>query len=120
MSKYNFFSGPYFPVFRLNTGKYGLEKTPYLDTFHTVSDLPICLMLQIIDKCFSGSNLVSTEAVYSWYSWYLQKPEALAQVFSCKFCEIFKNTFSYRTPPVATSDGTNLTLFSPIFHFFTP
>ena len=42
-------SGPYFPKFRLNTetygvspvfspntGKYGPEKTPYLDTFHAV------------------------------------------------------------------------------------
>ena len=27
------FSGPYFPVFGLNTEKYGPEKTPYLDTF---------------------------------------------------------------------------------------
>ena len=26
----------YFPVFRLNTGKYGPEKTPYLSTFHVV------------------------------------------------------------------------------------
>ena len=31
------------------------------------------------------------------------KKETLAQVFSCKFCKIFKNTFSYRTPPVAPS-----------------
>ena len=37
------FSGPYFPVFGLNTeiygpntGKYGPEKTPHLDTFHAV------------------------------------------------------------------------------------
>ena len=30
------FSGPYFPVFGLNTGKYGPEKTTYLGTFHTV------------------------------------------------------------------------------------
>ena len=29
------------------------------------------------------------------------KKETLAQVFSCEFCEIFKNTFSYRTPQVA-------------------
>ena len=36
MSKYGVFSGPYFPVFGLNTGKYGPEKTPYLDTFHAV------------------------------------------------------------------------------------
>ena len=30
------FSGPYFPVFSSNTGKYGPEKTLYLDTFHAV------------------------------------------------------------------------------------
>ena len=42
-SKYGVFSGPYFPVLglndwisSLNTEKYGLEKTPYLDTFHAV------------------------------------------------------------------------------------
>ena len=27
----------------------------------------------------------------------------LAQVFSCEYCEIFKNTFFYRAPPVAAS-----------------
>ena len=31
------------------------------------------------------------------------KKESLAQVFSCEFCEISKNTFSYRTPPLAAS-----------------
>ena len=31
------------------------------------------------------------------------KKEALAQVFSCEFCEIYKNTFYYRTPLVAAS-----------------
>ena len=31
------------------------------------------------------------------------KIEALEQVVSSKFCEISMNTFSYRTPPVATS-----------------
>ena len=36
MSKYGLFPGPYFPVFSPNTGKYGPEKTPYLDTFHVV------------------------------------------------------------------------------------
>ena len=28
-----------------------------------------------------------------------------SQVFSCKFCEIFKNTFFYRTPPLAASES---------------
>ena len=30
------FSGPYFPVFGLNKGKYGPNKTAHLDTFHPV------------------------------------------------------------------------------------
>ena len=33
------------------------------------------------------------------------KKETLAQVFSCEFCEISDNTFSYRTPPVAVSEA---------------
>ena len=36
VSKYGVFSGPYFPIFGLNIGKYGPEKIPYLDTFHAV------------------------------------------------------------------------------------
>ena len=45
MSKCGGFSGPYFPIFGLNTEisvfspnsvKYGPEKAPYLDTFRTV------------------------------------------------------------------------------------
>ena len=35
-------------------------------------------------------------------AWGLKEP--LTQVFSCEFCEILKNTFFYRTPPVATSE----------------
>ena len=31
------------------------------------------------------------------------KKKALAQVFSCEFCEIYKNAFYYRTPLVAAS-----------------
>ena len=36
VSIYGGFSGPYFSVFGLNTGKYRPEKFPYLDTFHIV------------------------------------------------------------------------------------
>ena len=32
----SYFSGPYFPVFSPNTGKYGPEITPYLVIFHAV------------------------------------------------------------------------------------
>ena len=36
VSKYAVISGPYFPVVNPNTGKYGPEITPYLDTFDAV------------------------------------------------------------------------------------
>ena len=32
------------------------------------------------------------------------KKETLAQVFSCEFCEISKNTFFHKTPLVAASE----------------
>ena len=33
----------------------------------------------------------------------LKKEENLAQLLSCEFCEIFKNTFLKKTTPVAAS-----------------
>ena len=36
VSIYEVFSSSYFPLFGLNTGKYGPEKTAYLDTFRVV------------------------------------------------------------------------------------
>ena len=44
VSKYGVISGLYFPVFSSNTGKYGPEITPYLDTFHAVR----CLIRSLI------------------------------------------------------------------------
>ena len=41
VSKYGVISGPYFPVFGLNIGKYGPEINPYLDIFHAVMELLI-------------------------------------------------------------------------------
>ena len=35
------------------------------------------------------------------------KKGTLARVFSCEFCGICKNTFSYRTPLVAASETTS-------------
>ena len=36
LSKYGVFSGSYFPVFGLNTGKYGPEETLYLNIIRTL------------------------------------------------------------------------------------
>ena len=48
VSKYGVFSDSCLPVFSPNTGKYGPEKTPYLDTFHAV------FMLEV--GCLYGKN----------------------------------------------------------------
>ena len=43
------------------------------------------------------------------------KKRLLTQVFSCKKCEIFKNSFFYKTPPVATFEEMNfLTNWIPV------
>ena len=39
VSKYGVFSGPFFPVLGLNTGKYRLEKNPYLDILQAMWNL---------------------------------------------------------------------------------
>ena len=41
LSKYGVSSGPYFPVSSLYAGKYGPEKTPYLNFFQTVISVKI-------------------------------------------------------------------------------
>ena len=38
--------------------------------------------------------------------------ETLAKMFSCEFCEIFKNIFFYKTPLVAASVASTLKLTS--------
>ena len=70
--KYRVFSGPYFPIFGLNTEIYsvnlriqseyrkirtGPEKTLYLDTFHTVIRLKMLKHLQTLKlKFFKGAK----------------------------------------------------------------
>ena len=38
------------------------------------------------------------------------KKETLAHAFSCEFCELFKNTFLYRTPPMTAPDNAIFTI----------
>ena len=58
------------------------------------------------NTCARVSNLIKLQAcarVSLGQACNFIKSETLAQVFSCEFCEISKNTFSYRTPPLAAS-----------------
>ena len=48
---------------------------------------------------FTGKQLCQRPQAYIFI-----KKETLAQVFSCEFCKISKNTFLCRTPLVAASD----------------
>ena len=73
VSEYGVISGPYFPVFKLNTylsvfssntGKYGPEITPYWDTFHAVLLIPFKLTLflrgsLIFEVGFIWSNVIA-------------------------------------------------------------
>ena len=53
-------------------------------------------------------NIQTTRKSVDWFLYdkacNFIKKETLAQVFSCEFCEISKNSFSYRTPLVAASE----------------
>ena len=56
MSKYGVFSDPYFPAFSPNTGKYGPEKTPYMDTFHAVIGIYRVLNIALVSKILAVTN----------------------------------------------------------------
>ena len=75
VSKYGVFSGPYFPVFSPNTGKYGPEITPYLDTFHAVMNVWDILYIPIFHRIKSSRwqhKMHCVKSVQIWsFSWSL-------------------------------------------------
>ena len=58
VSKYGVFSGPYFPGFSSNTGKYGPEKNSVL-TFHAAACYDLKTMICILLHFTSRYNIVS-------------------------------------------------------------
>ena len=57
------FSGLYFPAFGLNTGKYGPEKTPYLDTFNAVTKTLwcfnfLCFIITFVSELNGTANFI--------------------------------------------------------------
>ena len=75
-------------------GDWNPIETRIFDVFH------------IIDyDCYLRSYFKVIEAVFKRpEACNFNKKENLAQVFSCDFCKIFKNTFFYRIPLVAASE----------------
>ena len=62
------------------------------------------------NTCVKVSFLIKLQA----QACYFILKETLAQVFSCEFCEISKNTFCYRTPPVAASNQSKCPLWNTL------
>ena len=73
VSKYGAFSGPYFPVFGLNTKRYRVKirtrKTPYLNTFHTVINLYSYILIpfqKVLLKNIFVSIVQSDGLIWIW------------------------------------------------------
>ena len=62
-SEYRVFLSKCFPVFSLNTGKYGPEKTPYLDSLYAVSPIN-----QSKTKLFCHLQYISEQAIHKFDS----------------------------------------------------
>ena len=60
-----------------------------------------------VEEVFLDISQNSQENIHARVSFLINftKKETLAQLFSCVFCEISKDTFSYRIPPMAASGG---------------
>ena len=59
-----------------------------------------------VRRCFSNkcsSKFLNTHRKTSVLESLFNNGVSSTQVFSCEYCEIFKNSFFYRTPPVAAS-----------------
>ena len=66
-------------------------------------------MLQNLQEniCVGVSFLIKLR---DWEACNVIKKETSNTVFACEFCEIFKSTLFFRTPPVAASDLTKIVI----------
>ena len=83
------------------------QNNPNTDTFNALSDITLADLIMNS----SQEAVPETCSVKKVFLKILRescnfiRKETLAQVFSCEFCKISKNTFSYRTPLVAASSS---------------
>ena len=72
--------------------------------------------LQMLFKISPLKDFATFTGKQLWWSVFLMKLQVLqvlqlywkgtpTQVFSCEYCQFFKNSFFYRTPPVAVSEN---------------
>ena len=99
VSKYGVFSGPSFSIFGLNTAKYGPEKIPNLDTFHTV----VC------------KNFRKTKTLTPDSSMYVCVPGGKKLSFT-NFFSIFLNEWSLVY--MATANNRSVCFYALQFHSY--
>ena len=95
----------------IQIGLYLLENFPHFPKQTWCTNLKLCGLTELITiyrtshwRCSIEKGVLKYFTKFTWkhlcQSLFFNKvAETLAQVFSCRFCEIFKNTFFYRTPP---------------------
>ena len=74
-------------------------------------------VLRIFAK-FTGKHLCQRRFFCRPHACNFIKKEIMTQVFSCQFCEVAKNTFSYSTPPPAAFILNKLRFWFKLVHVF--
>ena len=143
-SQENIYAGT--PVFSVNFAKAKFVRTHFLQ--NTTGWLLLIIAVSIVVKGELAKEIVNYDtktkayeikqsprgAPWKRWSWKFHKihrkipgpacnfikQEALAQVFFCEFCQIYKNTFSYRKPLAAPSVCTNLSQKRKLFKKGSP
>ena len=106
-SKFTLFSGEYMAINGSSLVFHWCGFRDKLDFIVENCDKSVCLIFNYNLKCKSSAKPLSCyrsshpEVFCAGGACNFIKKETLAQVFSCEFCEISKNTFFYRTPLVA-------------------
>ena len=84
MSKYGVISGPYFPVFSPNIGKYRPDMTPYLDTFHAVI-LKLFTQERVLVASYTSYTAITFGKTYLFKAF----KKVTMNVFSCSVFSLF-------------------------------
>ena len=91
VSKYGVISGLHFPVFGLNTGKYGPDVTPYLDTFHSV--VPQASGFTLYEQHFRRAHAI-------WSTWFDTLDESMISLTFLRQYQSILPKYSFPLIPV--------------------
>ena len=95
--KYGVSSGPYLSVFSANAGKYGPEKTPYVDTFHAVSITSTELMESYFQNQSRAKSKICQkrfskfERIYSYFQFFSHSVKKSLKGYSNFYTSTYKS-----------------------------